>query len=49
MTWAYNTQNRSLTRIASLPVGAEITGVDKVIIDSKGFLFINIQCNGDDP
>jgi len=43
MTWAYNTKDKSITRIASLPIGAEITGVDTGVIDSKAVLMINIQ------
>lgn len=43
MTWAYNTQSKKLTRIASLPIGAEVTGVDIKAINEKGILLINIQ------
>lgn len=43
MSWAYNTQTRTMTRIASLPIGAEVTGVDKAVVDDKGVLGINIQ------
>jgi secreted PhoX family phosphatase len=43
MSWAYNTQTRKLTRIASLPIGAEVTGVDTAVIDDKGILLMNIQ------
>ena len=43
MSWAYNTQTGVLTRIASLPIGAEVTGVDTAVIDDKGILLINIQ------
>ena len=43
MTWAYNTVDKSMTRIASLPIGAEVTGVDKGVVSDKGFLFLNQQ------
>lgn len=43
MTWAYNTKTKKMTRIASLPIGAEVAGVDKGIVDNQGFLFLNIQ------
>ena len=43
MTWAYNTQTKRLTRIASLPIGAEVTGLDTGIVDHKGILLLNIQ------
>ncbi|MDQ7046657.1 MAG: DUF839 domain-containing protein [Sulfurovum sp.] len=43
MTWAYNTQTKSMTRIASLPIGGEVTGVDTAAIDDKGILLINVQ------
>ena len=43
MVWAYNTETKSMTRIASLPIGAEVTGVDTAAIDDKGILLINVQ------
>lgn len=43
MSWAYNTVDKSMTRIASLPIGGEVTGVDKGVVAGKGFLFINQQ------
>ncbi len=43
MTWAYDTQRKKLTRIASLPIGAEVTGVDTAAINEKGILLMNIQ------
>lgn len=43
MTWAYNTQTKSMTRIASLPIGGEVTGVDTGIVSDKGILLINTQ------
>lgn len=58
MTWAYNTKTDKMTRIASLPIGGEVTGVDKGLVDDKGILLINTQhpfkdnpkaANGDKP
>ena len=43
MTWAYNTKNKTMTRIASLPIGAEVTGVDKAVVKDKGILMLNAQ------
>ncbi len=43
MSWAYNTKTKSMTRIASLPIGAEVTGVDKGVVGNKGLLFIDAQ------
>ncbi len=43
MSWAYNTKTRVMTRIASLPIGAEVTGVDKGSVSDKSLLFYNIQ------
>ncbi|MGV6853315.1 MAG: alkaline phosphatase PhoX, partial [bacterium] len=43
MSWAYNTSTGTLTRIASLPIGAEITGVATANIKPHGFLFMNQQ------
>ncbi len=43
MTWAYNTQTKTMTRIASLPIGGEVTGVDTAAIEDKGILLINVQ------
>ncbi len=43
MTWAYNTESKEMTRIASLPIGAEVTGVDKSAVGDKGVLLINSQ------
>lgn len=42
-SWAFNTKTKQLTRIASLPIGAEVTGVERAVVDERGFLFINIQ------
>jgi secreted PhoX family phosphatase len=43
MSWAYNTQIKTMTRIASLPIGGEVTGVDTAVIEDKGILLINTQ------
>ena len=43
MSWAYNTQTKTMTRIASLPIGAEVTGVDTAVVEDKGILLINTQ------
>ncbi len=43
MAWTYNTQTKVLTRIASLPIGAEVTGLDTGSIGNKGILLLNIQ------
>jgi len=43
MSWAYNVKTKKLTRIASLPVGAELTGVTNAIVGNKGFLFMTQQ------
>lgn len=43
MTWAYNTKTKAMTRVASLPIGGEVTGVDTGIVGSKGVLMINTQ------
>lgn len=43
MTWAYNTKDKSMVRIASLPIGGEVTGVDKGVVGDKGVLLLNVQ------
>ena len=43
MGWAYNTEKRIMTRIASLPIGAEVTGVDKGVVGDKGVLMVDAQ------
>ncbi|WP_296824880.1 hypothetical protein, partial [Sulfurovum sp.] len=43
MSWAYNTKTGKMTRIASLAIGGEVTGVDKGVMGDKGILFINQQ------
>jgi len=41
--WAYNTKTKVKTRIASLPIGAEVTGLANSNIGTKEALFVNIQ------
>ena len=43
MSWAYNTQTKEMTRVASLPIGAEVTGVNAAKAGDKGVLFLNAQ------
>jgi secreted PhoX family phosphatase len=43
MVWAYHTETKMMTRIASLPIGAEVTGLDTAVIEDKGILLMNIQ------
>jgi len=43
MSWAYNTETGKTTRIASLPLGAELTGVTNAQVDNHGFLFMTQQ------
>lgn len=43
MLWAYNTKDKTLTRIATLPIGAEITGLSKADVEGKKAIFINLQ------
>ncbi len=43
MGWAYNTQTKTMTRIASLPIGAEVTGVDRGVVGDKGVLMVDAQ------
>ena len=43
MTWAYNTRTKTMTRIASLPIGAEVTGVDVGSAENKGLIFLDAQ------
>ncbi len=43
MSWVYNTVDKSMTRIASLPIGGEVTGVDVGVVSNKGILMINTQ------
>jgi len=41
--WVYHIGEKRLTRIASLPIGAEVTGLDKEIVHGKGVLLFNVQ------
>jgi secreted PhoX family phosphatase len=43
MSWAYNTKTKRITRIASLPLGAELAGVTSAQVDNHGFLFMTQQ------
>ncbi len=43
MTWSYNTKEKTMTRVASLPIGGEVTGVDTGIVGDKAILMINTQ------
>lgn len=48
MIFAYNTQERTLTRVATLPTGGEATGLARAFIEGKNVLFINTQHPFDD-
>ena len=41
--WAYNTNTRSLTRILSAPIGADIKGLDEFQLNDSAYLTVNIQ------
>lgn len=41
--WIYNTISKKTTRIASLPIGAEVTGLALANIDNKKAIMLNIQ------
>jgi len=43
MLWAYHLKSKKLMRIASLPIGAEVTGLDKAVIAGEGVLVFNVQ------
>ena len=43
MLWAYDINSKKLMRIASLPIGAEVTGLDKAIVAGEGVLVFNVQ------
>ena len=55
MLFAYNTKEKTLTRIATLPTGGEVTGLELGSVQEKKLLFINTQhpfsdvCRGADP
>jgi hypothetical protein len=48
MLWAYNVDSKTLTRLATMPVGAESTGLH-VVDDLNGWTYImsNFQHAGD--
>jgi len=44
MVWAYDTNKGSLTRIAYVPIGAEVTGLSKGYLNKNNFvIFMNVQ------
>jgi len=43
MLWAYNTRLKSITRIATMPIGTEITGLVRSKIDKNSFILLNLQ------
>lgn len=43
MLWAYDTNTGMMTRIASLPIGAEVTGLEWGVVGNKGLLFVDQQ------
>ncbi len=43
MLWTYNVETNQMTRIASLPIGAEVTGLEKGMMGDKGLLFVDAQ------
>jgi secreted PhoX family phosphatase len=43
MLWAYNTKDKVLTRIATLPIGTEVTGLFKADVEGKKAIFMNLQ------
>jgi len=43
MLWAYQLKSKKLMRIASLPIGAEVTGLDKAVVAGEGALLFNVQ------
>ena len=43
MLWAYNVKTGKMSRIASLPIGAEVTGLEHGVIGNKGILFVDAQ------
>lgn len=48
MLWAYNVSTRSLTRLATAPVGAEITGLQAVDnLNGHAYVMANFQHPGD--
>ena len=48
--WVYHIGKKKLMRIASLPIGAEVTGLDKALVAGKSLLLFNVQHPfGDNP
>ena len=43
MLWAYDTNTNKMTRIASMPIGAEVTGLEKGVVGDKGVLLVDAQ------
>jgi hypothetical protein len=43
MLWAYNTDSKALTRIVTLPIGGEVTGLESTQIKDRKILFVNVQ------
>jgi secreted PhoX family phosphatase len=41
--WAYDMKRAVLMRLASLPIGAEVTGLDKATVQGENMLLFNIQ------
>jgi secreted PhoX family phosphatase len=48
MVFAYNTKEKTLTRIATLPSGGEVTGLENAFVKDKKVAFINTQHPFDD-
>jgi secreted PhoX family phosphatase len=48
--WAYDMRKQQLMRLASLPIGAEVTGLEKAVVGGKSILLFNVQHPfGDNP
>jgi secreted PhoX family phosphatase len=48
--WAYDIGKAKLMRIASLPIGAEVTGLEKAVVGGESILLFNVQHPfGDNP
>jgi len=44
MVWAFNTETKEMTRIATVPTGGEVTGMfANINMDGKFYLFVNTQ------
>lgn len=48
MLFAYDIKQKNLTRIATLPTGGEVTGLERALIENKKAIFINTQHPFDD-